>query len=248
MQQGHAVLAEGLAHLSEDHLLDLGERVQRLGLHHLPLPCLDTAHGLLHYLAQALLHQHIEYLGRCSGGTKQVILRHQVGLALLQRVTAVQQRHIELLLAGRTFQLVEGLRQIIAHHYLYERAHLGLEIDPDHSLLALFGLQFGGQGSLHHIADGAHIVIGDPLPQLQLHGTHYRPLVEQFDHILDLYSLGALIGQCKHDAGIDVVLAQWCRHAHPHLHTLRHTVRQTVGEGAFERHGQYQFGILGHSI
>ena len=74
-------------------------------------------------------------------------------------MTAVQEGHVEHLLFGRPFQLVEGLRQFVLQEDAHKGLGLGFEVLTHHTTLSLLGFEFGWQRRLHHVAYRTEVIV-----------------------------------------------------------------------------------------
>ncbi len=102
------------------------------------------------------------------------------------------------------------------------------------------------QGSLHHFADGRHIVVGYPPPKLELTAEHHGRIVGhlmQRAHLVGLAGgkerLGHRVENGSDESHIGLRLAQRNHHAHAHSDLRLQVVRHAVGELSLERQGQY---------
>ena len=73
--------------------------------------------------------------------------------------------------------------------------------------VAVFGLQPSGKGSLIHFAKGRHIIIGYPMPQLQLAVEQDRRNVEHLKDILCLISIRCFVMDVGYNADVCLVPA-----------------------------------------
>ena len=114
---------------------------------------------------------------------------------------------------------------------LHHGAHLGLEVLADGSLFSFFGFEFAGQSGLHHISDGAHVIVGYPLPKGVLRMSDDGPLIENLlDGLQLVFGLRAVRRKAHDDAGVGVIAAKRCQYALTNLHHLFQLVGDDVGE------------------
>lgn len=64
-------------------------------------------------------------------------------------------------------------------------------------------LEAGGDGGAVDLAGCAEVVVGEPVPELELGVADHRLLVEQAYDVLDLASGGGLDGGAEEDAGVE---------------------------------------------
>jgi hypothetical protein len=147
-----------------------------------------------------------------------------------------------LLLARHLLQQVEGDVQGRLLTVLARQPHIGLGL----GLVARLGLQTCGQRRLADIAQGSHVIGGDPLPQPQLLGQQHGSIVEHGQHGAHLVvgQLRRVVVQPHRHGGIGLALAEGHEHAHAHPTARRKFVAQGIGESAFEGQGQYDVNVF----
>ena len=94
------------------------------------------------------------------------------------------------------------------------------------------------QRHAHHLAQRAHVIIGDPLPETALPLVEQRRTVEHAGDGLDGLEIGAPVVQPPDDARVDLRSAE--RHGYGHPLAKRHAFRHRKG---VERLGQRKYDV-----
>ena len=144
------------------------------------------------------------------------------------------------LLLGGTCQHVEGDVQGLLVAELRSQPYVGLGLRP----VALLSLQASRQGGFVDLADGRHIVVGDPLPQLQLTGQQYWLAVKHLQDGLDARVLGVgcrVLGMDNADIGL--ATPEGDEHTNPHPHLFLQLLRNGIGKQAVKRQGEDDVGV-----
>ena len=94
------------------------------------------------------------------------------------------------------------------------------------------------QRHAHHLAQRAHVIIGDPLPETALPLVEQRRTVEHAGDGLDGLEIGAPVVQPPDDARVDLRSAE--RHDYGHPLAKRHAFRHRKG---VERLGQRKYDV-----
>ena len=172
--------------------------------------------------------------------------RYVYGAALEQ--TAHQRKHIFVARGARYFIY---LRAVAVHgifeHHLFAFAQMvvgGLfpvGVDAD-KCLALH-LQPRGHSCLIHLAYGAQIVVGNPLPKLQLWMSYDGVGVEHLENVLHFIAFGSMVVHLYDYGCVGLFSAKLHKHAAAHAQALLHGGGHTIGERALQCEGHYHFGI-----
>ena len=104
--------------------------------------------------------------------------------------------------------------------------------------VALLSLQTGGECGLVDLADGRHIVVGYPLPELELPGQQDGLLVYDLQDVLYLIAFGLRVVQSCSDAYILLAASKRHKHTTAYLERVVPLRWQRVGKSAVERHGE----------
>ena len=245
MQQRHPFLHEGEENLVVGILLRLAHLLDKFGMRLAAL--VQSAHLHLVCLQYAALHQQVQ-CGQCgTAGIHQLLAGNlQHGLAGIVALNGVPARHGQI--SDESFLLFGGPCQHVQGHVQRRFVAVGLcqaDIRLCTGPVALLGLQSCGQRSLHHVADGRHVVIADPLPLSQLALQQDGLLVHQLCQWLHGVALGLCAVQSGHDAHIALTASEGHKDTHAQLHPLLHLLWNGIGECAVKRHRQDDVGV-GH--
>ena len=182
--------------------------------------------------AMAFVHQFLAG-NLCNVRSTACLLPDAIGIAR-------QRKEVDknLLLFLGASQHVEGYVQCLFVAIGLAKAHISLSFRP----VAFLVLQSGRQGCIHHLAQRSHVVIADPLPQLQLPGQQDGAVVEHFEHVAHLEA-GCLVVQSDGNGRIAFRPAQRHQQAHTFLHPWSQFRADAIGERPVEGQGQYHVDI-----
>ena len=135
------------------------------------------------------------------------------------------------LLTGGTLQHIDGDMQSLLVAELRRQTDAGLGLGT----IAVFGLQPRGEGSLIDLSDGRHIVVGHPLPQLELSIEKNGRNVEHLKDILDGVPFRCFLMNRGNEAYINLIPAQWYKYTHPLRHLSLQRWWNGIGEHTVER-------------
>ena len=105
-------------------------------------------------------------------------------------------------------------------------------------------LQPAGNSRLVDLAHGAQVVVGNPLPELELGVAKHWALVKQSEDFFHLIALWLNVVGHHHDGSVVLLATKWHKHTITHPHTQRRG--DAVGVSALNRQGQNYFGKLWH--
>ena len=136
-------------------------------------------------------------------------------------------------LLGRPRQHVEtGMERLLVSARFRQR-DVGLGPWPE----AFLGLQAGRQGGLVDVAEGREIIVGNPLPQLQLLRQEHRRGVEHVENGPRL-EVGLPLVQLHRNGGVGLALAQRHEQTHAGHHSRSLFGGHRIGEQTVERQGK----------
>ena len=103
-----------------------------------------------------------------------------------------------------------------------------------------------GQRGLHDLAEGAAIVVRQPVPQRELLRRDHRHLVQHGDDLFQPVVRRRTV-HVFHQPAVQLARSELHFHAHTGLHLGDQFVRNGVGVGAFgQREGENDIGVGGH--
>ena len=123
---------------------------------------------------------------------------------------------------------------------------------PDFSCLSglldvkLGGFPEGGQCRLEDFADGTEVIIGHPLPELQLLGEDDGCGIDKVDDVLDFNVGACFVVQAHDESDGTFLIAEWHGDTAPCLCLGCQVFGQGVSEKARKRYGQHYVGEAGH--
>ena len=232
-------------HLQEDVVIGFGLRGIQL-FHAVQLrftAMIEPAHLLLIQTEEATVHQLLHHRGGAVALVHQFLagnLRHRRAVHGLIPVRHGQIVHHHLLLFRCPRHHVERNVHHLLRAELLAQRHIGLGL----RLVGPSRLHAHGQRRIHHLADGRHVVVGNPAPQPQLCGQQHGTTVEHVHHRLHLKVRLAVV-HLGHHRHVGLALSQWHHDAHTRLR--RHPLGQQIGEKALQ--GQRQDDVdVGHAF
>ena len=186
-------------------------------------------------LEKALVNKALEDGGSAVGLIEQGLTADLTAIHRKERA-----KHLQL--ARRTAQQseshVEGCR----------RAEFLSDSDKDLCLGAVAGLSLktGRQRCLHHIANGRHVIVGNPLPQPQLWIEDNGSIVEQRQRIFHLFvgELWRVVVDAYGKSRVSLGLAKGHQHAHAYPATRHQSVRQPIGKRTVQGYRQNHIHVF----
>ena len=92
-----------------------------------------------------------------------------------------------------------------------------LKVGVDSDVGFALDLEPAGQSGLVDFSHRAQVVVGYPLPELELGMAHDGLLVKHAHHLLDLIALRGTVVQHHHDGGVNLLAAERHQHTAAHL-------------------------------
>ena len=123
---------------------------------------------------------------------------------------------------------------------------LGVEVGVQAHVGFALHTQSGGECGLIHFAGSAEIIVGEPVPELDLREAHHLRRVEQTQYLLHLITGGRLGVHGHHHGGIELAAAEGHEHAVSRLQLPVQFGRNAVGESTLHGEGHQHVGVSLH--
>lgn len=130
--------------------------------------------------------------------------------------------------------------------FFLRQADVGLEIGVVLHDRFAFQLQAGGQCGFVDVALGAEVIIGQPLPELELARQQYGAGIEQRGDFFYFVLRRGEVVHVAHNGGVVLLPSERYYHATTRLHVVCPFVGQGVGEAAVQGQRQYDIHKLFH--
>ena len=195
----------------------------------------QSSHLHLVGFQQSALDECVQRFCRAIRGVEQFVAADTLAALSVVPTREGQKLGEDLLLLVGTLQHVEGYVKRLLILKVWSQPDVGVGLRT----VAVLSLQACGQCRLVDFADGRHVVVGYPLPQLQLGRQQDGTGVEHLVDVLHLIALRGRVVDAGHQTDIVFRLAEGNTDTYPLLHLLLQLLWHGIGEIAVERQREY---------